>query len=297
MFRTVIDIVLAALISVALTLAVVTWSKTSTLERQIAEVQRGVKENSKKIEEAAKETKVSGEHGAPHGGGGGDAHAAQAAPHWGYEGAMNPAKWGDAFPVCGTGHSQSPVDIKGPFDKATQPIKLEYKSGPLKILNNGHTIQVMATPGSKMKVGADEYELLQFHFHRPSEELIEGKPSAMVAHFVHKSAGGKLAVIGVLMNEGKENATLRLVFSNAPKQEGPEALVPAVEFNPGDLFPAKLNYYSYEGSLTTPPCTEGVTFFILKTAGSVSREQVDSFPFKLNARPIQPLNGRKILSN
>jgi len=291
-FRTIIDIIMSAVLGVFLTLSIVTWMKAGSLEAQITAVQKGLKETNKKVEEAAESAKHDTDsHDTAH------APVAGAASHWGYEGEMNPAKWGEAFPVCGTGKSQSPLDIRGPFEKATATIKLDYKPGPLKLLNNGHTIQVMATPGSTMSVAGESYELLQFHFHRPSEEHVDGKPSAMVAHFVHKSASGKLAVIGVLLNEGKENALIQSVWSHATKSEAPESVVPGVEINPGGLMPAKMNFYSYEGSLTTPPCTEGVTFFILKAAVSLSKAQVEEFPFKMNARPTQPLNGRKITAN
>lgn len=292
MIRIVIDILMSAVLGVVLTLAIVTWMKTGSLETQISVVRNGLTETNKKVEEAAQSAK----HAAVSPG---DAHApvSGAAPHWGYEGEMNPAKWGETFPVCGTGKSQSPLDIRGPFEKSATDIKLDYKPGPLKLLNNGHTIQVVVSPGSTMRVGGESYELLQFHFHRPSEEHVDGKPSAMVAHFVHKSATGKLAVVGVLMNEGKENALIKSVWSHAPKAQGPESLIAGVEINPGGLMPAKLSFYSYEGSLTTPPCTEGVTFFILKAAVSLSKAQIDGFPFKMNARPTQPLNGRKISDN
>lgn len=210
---------------------------------------------------------------------------------------MNPEKWGKEFPTCGLGKAQSPIDIKGPFGKATQAIKTDYKEGALKIVNNGHTIQVNVDPGSKLTIDKESFDLLQFHFHRPSEEKIDGKPMAMVAHFVHKSEAGKLAVLGVLLNEGAENATLKTVWANAPKKEGPEAVVPKAKLNPAALVPKQLTYYSFEGSLTTPPCSEGVTFYILKTPTSLSKAQVEAFPFKLNARPVQPLNGRKIVAN
>jgi carbonic anhydrase len=226
------------------------------------------------------------------------AHAAdKAAPHWGYEGETGPAAWGKEFPTCGLGKAQSPIDIKGPFEKATQSIKPDYKEGALKVVNNGHTIQVNVDPGSKLQIDKDSYELLQFHFHRPSEEKINGKPSAMVAHFVHKNAAGKLAVVGVLFNEGKENATLKTIWAAAPKAEGPEVVVQGAKINPASLLPKSLNYYSFEGSLTTPPCSEGVTFYILKSPSTMAKAQIDAFPFKANARPVQPLNGRKIVAN
>ena len=221
----------------------------------------------------------------------------QSKTKWGYDGLMGPERWGTEFATCAKGKSQAPLDIQGPFVKARTSVSADYKEGPLKIINNGHTIQVVVSPGSTMSVQGESYELLQFHFHRPSEEHVEGKPSAMVAHLVHKSTAGNLAVIGVLLNEGQENALIRSVWSHAPKAESPETLIPGVEINPKSLMPLKLEFYSYEGSLTTPPCTEGVTFYILKSSVSISKNQVDTFPFKMNARPTQPLNGRKITAN
>jgi carbonic anhydrase len=223
----------------------------------------------------------------------GKAHAV----HWDYVGEMGPDKWGNEFPTCGNGTKQSPLNIVGPFEKSKDVLAVSYKEGPLKILNNGHTIQVNVEPGSTLKINKDVYNLLQFHFHRPSEEQIDGKPMAMVAHFVHKNAEGKLAVLGVLLNEGKDNDAIKTIWEKAPKSEGPEVVVEGVKFNPAVLVPAALTHYSYEGSLTTPPCTEGVNFYILKTTMDIGKKQVSDFPFKKNARPVQPLNGRKISAN
>lgn len=219
------------------------------------------------------------------------------AVHWDYAGDMGPENWGDEFPTCGKGTKQAPLNITGPFDKSKDVLVVNYKEGPLKILNNGHTIQVNVEPGSTLKINKDVYNLLQFHFHRPSEEQIDGKPMAMVAHFVHKNADGKLAVLGVLLNDGKDNAAIQTLWNNAPKAEGPEVVVDKVKFDPSSLVPAALTHYNYEGSLTTPPCTEGVNFYILKTPVDISKKQVMDFPFKRNARPVQPLNGRKINAN
>lgn len=217
--------------------------------------------------------------------------------HWDYAGDMGPENWGDEFPTCGKGTKQAPLNITGPFEKSKDVLVVNYKEGPLKILNNGHTIQVNVEPGSTLKVNKDVYNLLQFHFHRPSEEQIDGKPMAMVAHFVHKNAEGKLAVLGVLLSDGKDNAAIQTLWNNAPKSEGPEVVVDKVKFDPSSLVPAALTHYSYEGSLTTPPCTEGVNFYILKTPVDIGKKQVADFPFKRNARPVQPLNGRKINAN
>ena len=227
-----------------------------------------------------------------------DAHAKKGhAVHWDYAGEMGPENWGDEFPTCGKGQKQSPLNITGPYEKSKDTLVVNYKEGPLKILNNGHTIQVNVEPGSTLKINKEVYNLLQFHFHRPSEEQIDGKPMAMVAHFVHKNAEGKLAVLGVLLNEGKDNDDIKLLWDNAPKSEGPEVMPEKVKFNPGNLVPAALTHYSYEGSLTTPPCTEGVNFYILKATVDIAKKQVADFPFKRNARPVQPLNGRKINAN
>jgi carbonic anhydrase len=220
-----------------------------------------------------------------------------AAPHWSYEGAAGPAGWGKEFPTCGLGKAQSPIDIKGPFQKATQAIQPDYKAGALKVVNNGHTIQVNVDPGSKLRIDQESYDLLQFHFHRPSEEKINGKPMAMVAHFVHRSAAGKLAVVGVLLNEGRENPTLKAVWAAAPKAEGPEVTVPGAKLDAAALLPKSLSYYRFEGSLTTPPCSEGVTFYILKSPVPMAKAQIDAFPFRMNARPVQPLNGRRVAAN
>jgi carbonic anhydrase len=218
------------------------------------------------------------------------------AVHWGYEGAMGPERWGDEFPTCAKGKAQAPLNIKGPFEKALFNVAPDYKPGQLKIVNNGHTIQVNVPPGSKLRIDSKPFELLQFHFHRPSEEHIDGKPSAMVIHFVHKNDAGRLAVLGVLLKEGNENPGIKALWAHAPAKEGPEIEPEGVMFNPANLLPREYEFYSYEGSLTTPPCTEGVRFFILKSHVNVSREQVEAFPFKKNARPIQPQNGRAIAS-
>ena len=217
--------------------------------------------------------------------------------HWEYEGEMGPENWGKEFPTCGKGKSQSPLNIKGPFEKVRFNIVPDYKPGPLKILNNGHTIQVNVTPGSKIRIDGKAFDLLQFHFHRPSEEHINGKPSAMVIHFVHKNESGELAVLGVLLQEGNENPGIKTLWSHAPSKEGPEVAPDNVAFNPANLLPREMEFYHYDGSLTTPPCTEKVKFYILKTQVNIGKEQITQFPFKMTARPVQPLYERKIFTN
>ena len=217
--------------------------------------------------------------------------------HWDYEGEMGPEHWGKEFPTCGKGKSQAPLNIKGPFEKVRFNVVPDYKPGPLKIVNNGHTIQVNVVPGSKLRIDGKAFDLLQFHFHRPSEEHINGKPSAMVIHFVHKNDAGELAVLGVLLQEGNENPGIKTLWSYAPPKEGPEVAPDNVAFNPTNLLPREMEFFHYDGSLTTPPCTEKVKFFILKSQVNISKDQVTQFPFKMNARPIQALNDRKILTN
>jgi carbonic anhydrase len=232
-----------------------------------------------------------------------DSHGKDAKPeekhvaHWDYEGEMGPENWGKEFPTCGKGKSQSPLNIKGPFEKVRFNVVPDYKPGPLKILNNGHTIQVNVAPGSKLRIDGKAFELLQFHFHRPSEEHINGKPSAMVIHFVHKNESGELAVLGVLLQEGNENPGIKTLWTYAPPKEGPEVAPENVAFNPGNLLPREMDFFHYDGSLTTPPCTEKVKFYILKTQVNIAKEQITQFPFKMNARPVQPLNERKIFIN
>ena len=267
----------------------------------------GAKSESKADAHAAPAGKADAKdaHGAPAGkddkkGGKKDAHApadAHAAVHWDYEGAMGPENWGKEFPTCGKGKSQAPLNIKGPFEKVRFSVAPDYKQGQLKILNNGHTIQVNVPNGSKIRIDGKPYDLLQFHFHRPSEEHIDGKPSAMVVHFVHKNAEGELAVLGVMLREGNENPGIKTLWTHAPKSEGPEVVPDGVMFNPANLLPREMDFFHYDGSLTTPPCTEKVKFFILKSQVNIAKEQVSDFPFKMNARPVQPANGRPIYTN
>lgn len=287
MLKTIGLILIAMVLAMLLTLSAVISMKVVSIEAQVSGLEKIAAEMNLKLAEMTSQ--------APAG------HAAKDAQphevHWGYSGDTGPARWGDNFPVCGSGQSQSPLDIRAPFEKSGAKLKFDYKPIPLKVLNNGHTLQVNAAPGSTLQVDGESYALLQFHFHRPSEELIEGKPAAMVAHFVHKNDAGKLVVVGVLLNEGRPNEVIKSVWANAPAKAGPEVEISGSAINPALMLPAKLDYYAYEGSLTTPPCTEGVHFYILKTPAAMSTDQIRAFPFELNARPVMPRNGRKIYAN
>jgi len=217
-------------------------------------------------------------------------------PRWDYAGAMGPERWGKEFPTCGNGLSQSPVNITGPFVRGRTSVAADYKVGALQIINNGYTIQVNVPAGSKLRIDSAPFDLIQFTFHRPSEEQIDGQPMAMGANFLHKNAAGKLAVLSVLFKEGNENPGIKTLWANAPLKEGPEVKPDGIDFNPSNLLPREFDFFAYEGSLTTPPCTEGVAFYVLKSTVNISREQINAFPFRANARPVQPRNGRVITS-
>ncbi len=227
--------------------------------------------------------------------------AVAAGPHWEYEGHHGPAHWGEMtkdFEVCGLGKNQSPIDIRKAQVKADLPeLAFDYTASPLKIINNGHTIQVNIESGGGVKIGDEVYRLAQFHFHTPSEEQIKGKPYDMVAHLVHKNEAGKLAVVAVLIKKGQENAALKTVFDNMPVGAGPVHSVEGLGINVADLLPAKRGYYHFAGSLTTPPCSEGVSWYVLTTPVEASRAQIKSFKqiYRHNARPVQPLNDRAVV--
>jgi carbonic anhydrase len=221
--------------------------------------------------------------------------------HWGYGGPNGPAKWGSmekSFSLCKLGQNQSPIDIPDANARKGDLASLlfAYKPSPLKIIDNGHTIQVDYASGSFVTVDGKAYELVQFHFHKPSEEKIDGKVHDMVAHLVHKGPGGKLAVIAVLLDTGKENKLIKTLWDNLPKEKGKENAVDAVKINAVDLLPANKGYYTFAGSLTTPPCSEDVTWFVLKTPVQVSADEIARFAksYPMNARPVQPLNDRDI---
>ena len=227
------------------------------------------------------------------------AAAAAHAPHWGYSGADGPSHWSDldpSFATCKAGKRQSPIDIKGAKKNSSlAPVQIDYKSSPLKIIDNGHTIRVNVAPGSSITVNGVAYTLTQFHFHRPSEEEIAGRKYAMVIHLVNERAGGA-AVIALLVKAGAENPTVQKVWDNIPKEKDKENEVAGVAINAADLLPADQNYYSFNGSLTTPPCSEGVKWFVIKTPIEMSAAQIAAFAklYPMNARPIQPANGREI---
>jgi carbonic anhydrase len=228
--------------------------------------------------------------------------AQHAGPHWSYEGSNGPDHWSaldQTFSACQAGHAQSPIDIRSPKPADLPAIQFAYQPTPLHIINNGHTVQVNYAPGSFITVGATRYQLKQFHFHHPSEERIDGKGFAMVAHLVHASDDGKLAVVAVLLDGGSANPAIATLWQHLPPHEGPEQTLDAVKFDVTGLLPQDRAYYTFAGSLTTPPCTEGITWFVLKTPSQLSQEQAEAFGkiYPHDARPVQPLNGRAVMAS
>ena len=218
--------------------------------------------------------------------------------HWSYGKHGGPSEWGGldhAFASCQVGKVQSPIDIRAAKAADLPAIKFDYKPAPLKLIDNGHTIQVNYPPGSSIDVGGTRYELVQFHFHKPSEEKIDGKAHAMVAHLVHKGADGTLAVVAVLLDKGQDNPVLRAIWSHLPKQKEKEVAASAT-IDAAALLPGDKGYYTFQGSLTTPPCSEGVRWFVLKTPMTVAASELTAFArlYPMNARPTQPLNGRAV---
>lgn len=220
-----------------------------------------------------------------------------ATPHWSYEGEGGPENWHRLDPknvLCATGQRQSPIDIRDGIRVDLEAIKFDYKPSAFRIVDNGHTVQV--TPyGGTITVGGKTYELVQFHFHKPAEEKVNGRSFDMVAHLVHRSDEGKLAVVAVLLEKGAEHPVIQTLWNNLPLERNVESSVPQ-SIDLMALLPENRNYYTYMGSLTTPPCTEGVLWLVLKQPVPVSSEQVAIFArlHRHNARPVQPPAGRLI---
>jgi carbonic anhydrase len=221
------------------------------------------------------------------------------APHWSYTGPAGPADWSalsPEFETCGLGKHQSPIDIHGAKRADLPAIRFDYHAAPLAVVDNGHTIQVDYAPGSGIDVGGSRYELVQFHFHKPSEEKVDGEAHAMVAHLVHRNADGKLAVVAVLLDGGGANATIDTIWKHLPAEKERTVVVAGASIDASALLPADHGYYTFAGSLTTPPCSENVTWIVLKTPLRIASAEIDAFGkiYPMNARPVQPTNGREI---
>jgi len=218
--------------------------------------------------------------------------------HWDYGKENGPEHWGSLekeFATCSVGHRQSPIDIQQTEKADLPPIRFDYHPSPLRIVDNGHSVMVTYGPGSSIHVGDREFTLKQFHFHHPSEEVVHGQRYEMSLHLVHADASGRLAVVAVLLQQGGDSALVREIWSRVPKQKGREDLV-SMPIDAADLLPADHGYYTFEGSLTTPPCSEDVTWLVLKQPLSVSADEIAQFSklYRDNARPAQPLNDRVV---
>jgi carbonic anhydrase len=223
--------------------------------------------------------------------------------HWSYEGSTGPANWGDMkpeFAMCKSGTQQSPINISETYSQGLERIQFNYQASKLNIQNNGHTIQLNYDPGSFITVGADKYQLLQFHFHTPSEEAIGGKRYPMVAHLVHKSEAGQLAVVALLINQGNtDNPLFNQFWAKLPTEHKETRIFDDLHYNVASLLPGNQSYWTFMGSLTTPPCSEGVRWFVLKNPLNISAKQISRFKreFAMNARPLQSLFNRAVLDS
>jgi carbonic anhydrase len=197
--------------------------------------------------------------------------------------------------TCASGQRQSPIDITDGIKVELDAVQFDYRPSGFRVVDNGHTVQVNVAHGNTIEVLGKHYELVQFHFHRPSEERIDGKPFDMVVHLLHKSADGKLAMVAVLLERGSAQPIVQAVWNNLPLEQDEEVSAKD-QIDLAELLPSDRRYYTYMGSLTTPPCSEGVLWMVMKTPVQISPEQLSIFArlYPMNARPVQALRGRII---
>ena len=232
-------------------------------------------------------------------------------PEWHYEGPEGPERWGmlsPKFAACAQGRSQSPIDVVDPVvGTDAREIETNLLPGALRIahhehvadgINNGHTIQINYEGGDTLTIGNERFELVQYHFHNPGEHTVKGRRFPMEMHLVHRAGSGTLAVIGVFIEEGPHNAAFDPIWNNLPMQKGVETHYPHVNVDVDQLLPANRASYRYDGSLTTPPCSEGVRWIVMTTPIQLSAGQIKTFAALIhdNNRPTQPLNGRPVLA-
>lgn len=218
--------------------------------------------------------------------------------HWAYGGEGAPEHWGELKPdfrLCSIGTRQSPIDIRDGIRVDLEPIKFDYRPSGFAVLDNGHTVQVNVEPGNTLEVMGRRYELLQFHFHRPSEERINGRQFDMSAHLVHRDAEGRMAVLAVLLERGRDQPLVQTVWNNLPLEKM-EALKAQGLLDLGQLLPEDRGYHTYMGSMTTPPCSEGVLWMVMRQPVQLSGQQIEVFArlYPMNARPLQQGSGRLI---
>lgn len=230
--------------------------------------------------------------------------AAQSGANWTYEGHTGPLVWGkldSSYHTCGKGHEQSPLDIRGAhLNKALPPLEFHYIAGPVSLENTGRGIVAHVDPGSWMEAGGVRYALVEFDLHHPSEHSVKGKLSDLEVDLVHRSEDGKEAIVAVRLNQdrGNPNALLATLWDHLPRTAGTTAKVTDM-VSAGGLLPGDRGYWTYTGSELTPPCAEGVRWFVFEEDLSMSRDQLRVFAslFKMNTRPVQGVHGRKIEAN
>lgn len=220
--------------------------------------------------------------------------------HWGYDGKEGPEAWGSLSPdfaLCASGRNQSPINIQGALKTPHRKLVTHYTQEGKEIFNNGHTVQINFAPGNTLQLEDGTYEMKQVHFHAPSENHIAGKAFPLEAHFVHADSKGNLAVVGVMFQDGKENAALKALSAFLPDSEGAPSKL-AVKLKPTQMMPSSMDYYRFAGSLTTPPCSEGVRWLVMKQPMTASKSQIEAFAKAMrhhNNRPVQPMNGRVVI--
>lgn len=227
------------------------------------------------------------------------AAAASSAPtHWSYEGEEGPEHWGEldpAYEMCSKGKSQSPINISSPIEQDLANIAFHYQPSEVNILNNGHTAQVDYDAGSYLELGGVRFDLTQFHYHAPAEHEVDGKLFPAELHLVHTGADGKLAVVGLLLQEGAANAAFDAFLNHLPSEES-DPIDAGLKIKAADFLPSVQTTYRYSGSLTTPPCSEGVSWLVMNTPVELSSAQLSKLQnlLEANNRPVQPLNERPV---
>ncbi|MEZ5373213.1 MAG: carbonic anhydrase family protein [Microthrixaceae bacterium] len=227
--------------------------------------------------------------------------AAAEKPEFGYEGEIGPENWGslgEEYETCASGTEQSPIDLTGAVSEDITDITFNYGEIPLSIFNNGHTIEVEAEAGNSIELDGQSYDVAQFHFHAGSEHVIDGEQFPLEMHIVHKTADDQLAVVGLMVEVGAENEALASVFNNIPTEVTEEGEpVDGESVDLAAVLPDSETYFQYGGSLTTPPCSEGVAWQVLDTPIEISQDQLDAFTAVVdgNFRPVQPLGERELV--
>jgi carbonic anhydrase len=266
-----------------------------TLGARLADDARGTHELQVPLKRPAAPTPVA--RAAP-GSDGRAAGAGHAPASWAYDGPHGPARWGALRPgyeLCARGQRQSPIDLRDGIAVDLHPVRFDYRPSRFSVIDTGHTVQVQVGAGNGIEVSGRRYELQQFHFHRPSEERIEGRQFEMSVHLVHRDAEGRLAVVAVLLERGPAQPVVQQVWNDLPLEKHVDTPGHG-EIDPSGLLPADRRYYTYMGSLTTPPCSEGVLWMVMQQPVPAAPAQIDIFArlYPMNARPLQPAAGRLI---